>query len=121
MNFCERIKVDGDGHFAFQCLTSEDGARFFRDIRKYTSYSRAGNVVSVRYKTLWGTTAQDMTVGYRRVTFRGTGPMGVTFDGSWTHLDDSIELEQTVDGVPNVMRAVVQNRIQRALEDLKNI
>lgn len=121
MEFQERIKVNDGGHYAFQCLTAEGGARFFRDIGKYTSYSCVGHVISVQYKTFWGTVSQDMVADYRRVPFRGTGPMGVTFDGCWTHLKDSIELKQTVHGVPNIMRGFVKKRIQRVLEDLAHI
>jgi hypothetical protein len=122
MDFHGNIDIPTNtGYDAFAALTSEDGARHFRDIRKYTAYSKVGNRVHVQYKTLWGTTSQDMTLGHRRITFRGSGPLGVTFGGSWTHLSDSIVLEQTVWGLPRCMRGVVQKRVNRALEDLRQV
>ena len=115
-----RIPLCG-GHSAFDAITSEDGAKHFRDIGKYTKYSRVNNIVNVEYTSIFGTTSQEMTIGYRIVTFRGKGPMGVTFGGSWTHLSDGIHLEQTVWGIPRLMSSIVQKRVNRALEDLQKL
>jgi hypothetical protein len=122
MHFHRSIKIPFlGGDVAFSVLSSEDGAKHFRDIRKYSSYSRDGNKVHVEYTSAWGTTTQEMTLGYRHITFRGNGPLGVTFGGSWTHLSDSIHLEQTVWGVPRFARCLVQKRVDRALEDVLQV
>jgi hypothetical protein len=122
MDFHGSIKIPlCGGDIAFSLLGSFEGATYFRDIRKYTSYSREGNVVKVQYKTGWGTTSQELNLGYRRITFRGKGPLGVTFGGSWTHLSDSIQLEQTVWGIPRFAHGLVQKRVNRALEDLLQV
>ena len=118
MYFNERIVASP---FAFYSLTSEDGAWFFQDIKKYTSYSRAGNVVTAQYPTLGGTVTQEMTSTGNTIEFKGTGPMGVTFDGTWTHTRGSIELEQRVHGLPALVRFVVEKRIRRVLHDLESI
>lgn len=122
MDFHGHVKIPlCGGHAAFSSLTAEDGAKHFRDIGKYTKYSRLGNVVNVEYTSLWGTTSQELQIGYRRITFQGKGPMGVTFGGSWTHLSDGIHLEQTVWGIPRLMSSIVQKRVNRALEDLQRL
>lgn len=119
MDFHGHIKIPlGGGHSAFDSLTTEDGAKYFRDIGKYTKYTRVNNIVKVEYSSVFGTTSQEMNIGYRRITFTGNGPMGVTFGGSWTHLSDSIHLEQTIWGIPRLMSSIVQKRVNRALEDL---
>lgn len=122
MDFHGFVRIPlGGGHAAFSALTSEDGARYFRDIGKYTKYSRLGNVVNVEYTSVFGTTSQDMIIGYRRITFTGNGPLGITFGGSWTHLSDGIHLEQTVWGIPRFMGGIVQKRVDRALQDILTV
>lgn len=104
---------------AIEILTSEEGAGAFRDIGKYTQYSRLGNEIHVAYDSFWGTTHLTMKPRWDSVIFEGTGPLGVHFGGSWRHVDKSMILEQQVHGVPRLARGMVNARIQRALEDLQ--
>lgn len=104
---------------ALEILTSREGARHFRDIRKYTVYERQGNSIRVEYLSFWGTTKMTLMPGKYHVVFKGTGPLGIEFGGSWSHVSDRIILEQTIHGIPDFGRSMVTKRITRALEDLK--
>lgn len=121
MEFHGRVVVPRTSR-AFEKLTTKDGARHFRDIQKYTSYSTIDNKVNVEYSTFWGTISQEMTIDTnKRITFRGQGPWGLTFAGSWTRTYEDIQLKHTVWGVPGCMRGLVKKKVDRALQDVEKI
>lgn len=104
---------------AFDVLTAETGASYFRDIGTYSSYTVDGHRIRVEYPTLWGVTKITMSPSRYRVAFQGSAPGGVTFGGSWYRCGGHMHLEQTVRGVPWFGRGLVRTRLVRALEDLR--
>jgi hypothetical protein len=56
--------------------------------------------------------------GPDRLAFSGTGPCGVSFEGSWTRRGNDVTLDQTVSGVPSLAHGLVESRIRRAMDDL---
>ena len=118
MHIRESVRVD-DAAKAFDILTSRNGASSFRDIGTYTEYSATRRTIRVAYPTTFGTTRLVLDrQGPERISFSGTGPFGVSFEGAWVRDGNEVTLDQTVSGIPSLASGIVTNRIRRAMDDL---
>lgn len=115
---------------ALDVLTTRAGARAFRDIGEYTTYTvrheSDGSSIGISYPSGIPFAAPvDMTLRPRgtTVTFAGTGPFGSRIEGRW-HVarDGTVTLDQTVSGTAARLpwaRLAIRRKVLRALEDLK--
>ena len=121
MRFRDTITVN-DPVNAFRVLTSRDGASSFRDIGRYTEYSESFGRIRVAYPTTFGTARVTLKPqGAMRISFHGTGPFGVSFQGAWTRDGNVVTLDQTVKGIPSFATGLVHNKVRRALADLARV
>ena len=110
---------------AFDVLTSEEGARCFRDIGKYTTFEKTDNLIHVTYPSGIPCTAPvkiTMRPEGRRIKFSGTGPMNAKIQGLWEIAPDGeVVLMQTVEGIPmrGWAKPLIRRRVRRAIEDLE--
>lgn len=113
---------------ALDALTSKDGAKFFRDIKKYTSYDVDENdiprSISMTYKSgipFSAPISVKMWPMGKVLMFNGTGPFGITFTGSWV-LDRTgvVVLDQRFTS-PRWTVSLIQRRTKRVLEDLRRM
>lgn len=107
---------------AIDILTSEEGAKCFRDIGEYKSYERDGNVVRVKYGSgVPFTSPIELTLRSegRRINFKGTGPMSTRINGLWEFsAEGGVVLTQIIEGLPQWSKSLVRKRVLRSLEDL---
>lgn len=103
-------------------MTSRDGARHFRDIRRYTEYApRDGGWIDTAYAVLGKTVRVSVQPHTATVDFKSDGP--VTASGTWgCSPDGCVSLVQTVSSVylPGlVLRRLTARRVDRAFEDIR--
>jgi hypothetical protein len=117
--YCKR---HNDPVNAFRVLISRDGAGSFRDIGRYTEYAESFGRIRVAYPTTFGTARVTLKPqGASRISFHGTGPFGVSFQGAWTRNGNVITLDQTVQGIPSFATGLVHKKVRRALDDLARV